>query len=178
MLETFLILLAGGVMLAAAIPNPRDVTLNWLRLAGIVALTMVGLAALITLRTDDPRRFGMMVTTVLLGLAVLGQLGLSQVGWRNAQRMFAVGAATVAVLYAINRPPPQEVVNRFAWFQLLSWLGIAAMCGIALMDMLLGHAYLTASQMTMKPFVRLNTVLAIALIFRALCAAGLVLILQ
>ena len=46
------------------------------------------------------------------------------------------------------------------------------------MDMLLGHAYLTASQMTMKPFVRLNTALAVTLIVRLLSAIGLVLILQ
>ena len=44
MTEAFLVLLAGGVMLAAFISDPREVTVNWLRLAGIVALAMSGLA--------------------------------------------------------------------------------------------------------------------------------------
>ena len=39
--ETFLILLCGGVMLASAVPKARDVTLQWLRLCGIIAITML-----------------------------------------------------------------------------------------------------------------------------------------
>src|SRR5258705_5133077 len=45
MTESFLVLLAGGVMLAAFISDPREVTVNWLRLAGIIALAMTALAA-------------------------------------------------------------------------------------------------------------------------------------
>ena len=44
MLETFLVLLAGGIMLAVVISDPREVTLNWLRLAGIIALVMAMIA--------------------------------------------------------------------------------------------------------------------------------------
>src|SRR5436305_6260026 len=44
MLEAFLILLAGGVMLAAAVSDPKAVTLHWLRLAGIIALAVAGIA--------------------------------------------------------------------------------------------------------------------------------------
>ena len=45
MTEAFLVLLAGGVMLAAFVSDPREVTVNWLRLAGIIALAMTALAA-------------------------------------------------------------------------------------------------------------------------------------
>jgi hypothetical protein len=55
---------------------------------------------------------------------------------------------------------------------LVSASGIAAMSGIALMDMLLGHAYLTASKMTMRPFVRLHLSLAAVMVLRAVCAIG------
>ena len=48
--ETFLILLAGGVMLAAAVPDPATVTLHWLRLSGIIALCMCGLGVFFYLR--------------------------------------------------------------------------------------------------------------------------------
>src|SRR6267142_2091212 len=41
MTETFLVLLAGGVMLAAFISDPREVTVNWLRLAGIISLAVM-----------------------------------------------------------------------------------------------------------------------------------------
>jgi hypothetical protein len=56
--------------------------------------------------------------------------------------------------------------------------GIASMCGIALMDMLLGHAYLTASRMTMAPFRRLNFALALHLILRAIVAIGAAMLMQ
>jgi hypothetical protein len=44
--------------------------------------------------------------------------------------------------------------------------------------MLLGHAYLTASRMTMAPFRRLNLALATALARRVVVSVGLVLYLQ
>jgi uncharacterized membrane protein YgdD (TMEM256/DUF423 family) len=46
------------------------------------------------------------------------------------------------------------------------------MCGLALMDMLLGHAYLTASKMTITPFRRLNGILAGVIMWRTLVAMG------
>jgi hypothetical protein len=64
------------------------------------------------------------------------------------------------------------------WIELITCAGVAAMCGIALMDMLLGHAYLTAARMTMAPFRRLNGALEITLILRAISAVALVFILQ
>ncbi len=45
------------------------------------------------------------------------------------------------------------------------------MTGIVLMDMLLGHAYLTASKMSMKPFMRLNAALALVAILRLISAS-------
>ena len=56
MTESFLILLAGGVMLAAVISDPRDVTVNWLRLAGIIALAMAALSAFFYSRREVMRQ--------------------------------------------------------------------------------------------------------------------------
>src|SRR5439155_7164421 len=42
----------------------------------------------------------------------------------------------------------------------------------ALMDMLLGHAYLTASKMTISPFARLNGFLAGTLMWRTIVSVG------
>jgi hypothetical protein len=52
------------------------------------------------------------------------------------------------------------------------------MTGLALMDMLLGHAYLTASKMTIAPFRRLNLALAAATALRVVMAVGGVLLLN
>jgi hypothetical protein len=113
---------------------------------------------------------------------ILAQLALTQLGRRDHQRLAAVAAFVLAVMCAMSQQPmaPQKPgETRFPGIELfLSWFGISVLCGLALMDMLLGHAYLTASQMTMRPFVRLNRALAVTLIFRAIAAIGLVLILQ
>src|SRR5436190_12634685 len=63
-------------MLAAAIPNPREVTVHWLRLAGIIALTMLGLSAFFWCIRGGPidRRailYGVVAALLLLDLAVL-----------------------------------------------------------------------------------------------------------
>jgi hypothetical protein len=50
------------------------------------------------------------------------------------------------------------------------------MVGVVLMDMLLGHAYLTASKMTIAPFRRLNVALAIVMCFRFSTAVPVVLL--
>ena len=193
--QTFLILLAGGVMLAAAVSNPKEVPLLWLRLAGIIALTMCSLAgAFYAFDTRDTANTSLILHRVQVGLfiatglLVLAQLGFVQVAWRRAQRIFAALAFVVAVLAGCNvlhemmaaqgtavRFPPKVLSMGL---QTLACAGVAAMTGLALMDMLLGHAYLTASQMTMRPFARLNLALAIAVILRALCAVGLVLALH
>jgi hypothetical protein len=195
MAETFFILLAGGVMLAAAVSDPKEVTLQWLRLAGIIALTMCGLAgafyAFDQRDTSNPWpllhrvQVGLFVATALL---VLAQLGFVQVARRRTQGVFAALAFVVAVLAGCNvlhemmagqgtavRFPPKVLSMALQTF---ACAGVAAMTGLALMDMLLGHAYLTAAQMTMRPFARLNLTLAGVLVVRTIGAVGLVPALQ
>jgi hypothetical protein len=193
--QTFFILLAGGVMLAAAVSDPRQVTLRWLRLAGIIALTMCGLAgAFYAFGERDTANTSLVLRRVQVGLfvvtalCVLAQLGFVQVARRGAQRAFAAAAFLVAVLAGCNvlhemmaqqgtavRFPPKTLSMAL---QTLACAGVAAMSGLALMDMLLGHAYLTASQMTMRPFARLNRALAVALLLRVISAVPLALALQ
>src|SRR5688572_18545298 len=106
--ETFLVLLAGGVMLAAAVSDPKQVTLNWLRLAGIIALCFVALGAFFYLTraspADTPAFFrrvqaGLMIATAA---SVLAQLATAQVAMRRAQRVLAAAAFVVAVLAGAN----------------------------------------------------------------------------
>ena len=205
MTETFLILLAGGVMLAAAVSRPKElrrhgpddldgVTLQWLRLAGIIALALGALAMFFFLRRETPANATAAFhrrQLALLGAflaAVLAQLGFVQVAWVRTQRVCAGVAFLVGVMSgsgllhelmlprgtAVAFPPKVWSIA----LQTLACLGVASMTGLALMDMLLGHAYLTASRMSMQPFRRLNGVLAGATAMRVLVAVGGVLLLN
>jgi hypothetical protein len=155
--ETFLVLLAAGVMFAAAVPRPNDVTLRWLRLAGIIALVMAGLSVYLWLRRDGGHSTVDAWLFAGVVILILGQLTMTQIAQANAQRVLAIaafvaGAALGARLCGSSR------------WNTVSAVGTAILCGLALMDMLLGHAYLTASQMTMRPFHRLNNTLGLAAI--------------
>ena len=164
--ESFLILLAGGIMLAAAISDPQQVTLNWLRLCGILALSMAGLSAFFLYRRVEPVAGVMWVTNGCVFAAILAQLAFVQLAFRRTQQLFAWLAVFIAVKIGADYTP----VDRFVAYA--SAIGIAAMTGLALMDMLLGHAYLTASKMTIAPFARLNGFLAGTLIWRTILAVG------
>lgn len=192
--ETFLILLSAGMMLAATVSSPKQVTLQWLRLAGILALAMAGLCLYFLLTRDGASdapiffqrlQIAQVVATIIL---ILGQLAFVQITWTRAGRYFAAAGFVAGVLAgtallhdmmlirgsAMNFPPKMlAMILQFA-----SCAGIAAMCGLALMDMLLGHAYLTAAKMTMQPFLRLNRALAGALIVRAVMSVAIVLLLH
>ena len=176
--ETFLILFAGGVLLAAAISDPRQVTLLWLRLAGIIALSLTALSIFFLLRRDEPHTIAQAGGCAFTIAAILGQLGFVQVAWRRTQRVCAAVAFVAAVVAGAAMlprpagPPPERAMV------LLSLAGIAAMTGLVLMDMLLGHAYLTASRMSMTPFARLNLALGAVLVLRALMSSALALWLE
>ncbi len=186
--ETFLILLSAGVMCAAAISNPREVTLQWLRLAGIIALAMAGLSLFFLLWRDGLagpdifRRTQIGLWSVTLA-SIAGQLAFVQVAWRKTQRGLALLAFIAAVLTASGILHELMIVRGSAAqfppklfgmiLQTLTCAGAAAMTGLVLMDMLLGHAYLTASRMTMTPFRRLNITLGIVMILRIAMATAL-----
>jgi hypothetical protein len=166
MTESFLILLAAGVMLAAGISNPKEVTINWLRLAGIIALAMAALSLYFFYPINKPQKLN--VPYAILTASIFVYLTIIHLPMPNSARpvaFAAFGAATVlAARHLLATPTPLSY---------LTTAGVSAMCGLALMDMLLGHAYLTASKMTIRPFVRLHLSLAVVTVLRALCAVGL-----
>jgi hypothetical protein len=188
MTETFLILLAAGVMLAAAVSDPKQVTLQWLRLCGIIALALAALAAFFLLRRDVATGVTARYRGVELGqVAATGALVLGQLAFVQAARP-RVGRWLAAVAFAVGVMAGCGVVHELmvargtavalggkaasVGVQALACAGVAATCGLVLMDMLLGHAYLTASRMLIWPFRRLNLVLAAALGARAVTAVG------
>lgn len=150
-------------MLAAGVCDPKAVTLNYLRLAGILALCAAGLSLffVFTRAGSLGRREVLMITAVVA--SVLAQLATAQTGWRMSQRIFAWIALVLSLGVAHFQQPMSKEGSTFRELMwILSTLCIAGMSGIALMDMLLGHAYLTASKMPIAPFVRMNLMLAAA----------------
>jgi hypothetical protein len=151
-------------MLAAAVADPRAVILRWLRLAGIIALCMAGLAAFFAGRSVN-------VSLIATILAILGQLAFVQVAWRRTQRALATiafGCAIAVATLSLQRINPTAGIALLAVVCALT----AGVVGVALMDMLLGHAYLNAADMTIAPFIRLNRVLAALLVMRGIVSVG------
>ncbi len=118
----------------------------------------------------------------LAAAAVMVELAASQTAKLTATRLSALagGVLSIAAAFALVRPaslaamatgrinpiPPTSL-----WL-VISLTGGALMNGLALMTMLLGHAYLTASDLTMAPFRRMNGTLAWCMIVRAVIAVG------
>src|SRR3954462_8926082 len=109
--ETFLILFAGGILLAAAIEDPKQVTLHWLRLAGLIALTLSGvslfflLSRYYTAKADVDLRHAQFAAFWSVVLLTVGQLGFVQSQWMRTQRFFAGAAfvgATIAGVLALS----------------------------------------------------------------------------
>src|SRR5262245_29069518 len=96
--ETFLILLAGGIMLAAAVSDPQQVTLLWLRLCGIIALAMAGLSAYFFRAREGPVPQATWIALACVFASILAQLALVQTARRVAQQAFA----WIAFLFAIK----------------------------------------------------------------------------
>src|SRR6185503_13082351 len=95
--ESFLILLAGGIMLAAAISDPQQVTLNWLRLCGILALSMAGLSAFFLYRRVEPVAGVVWLTNACVFAAIVAHLAFVQLAFRRTQQPFAWLAVFIAV---------------------------------------------------------------------------------
>jgi hypothetical protein len=172
--ETFLILFAGGILLATAISRPDSVTPQWLRLGGILGLTMLGLSIAFQIREPTDRSASIWICDGLTAIFILSQLGFCQSGRLSLQRYAAAAAGAAAMAAAMALPRPGAAAGWIA----IGFVGVAAMTGLVLMEMLLGHAYLTAAKMSMQPMQRLNHWMAAALAFRAVTSIGVCFALQ
>src|SRR5437763_9603473 len=97
MAEAFLVLLAAGVMMAAVISDPKQVTVNWLRLAGIIALAMTALSVYFFSRRDTTRQSEWILFGIVF-LSILGHLGGIHMPIAAIARPFALAAAVGSVV--------------------------------------------------------------------------------
>lgn len=180
MLAALLIMIIGGIALTQTVSDPKQVTLRWLRLGGLIniavfafAVTASFFAGRATIGTDA-------WPLAILALPVIAQLLTVQMGWRVAQRVsagvtFIVACVLTTMMVRTQMlPAGQEVATD------VQGVGTATMASLAggmtlanglvggfIMTMLLGHAYLTAGgEMTQKPFLRLVRLLAALMMVR------------
>src|SRR5690606_22683369 len=141
-----------------------QVTLRWLRLGGIIAVSLVGVAAATAVRSHG---MNLLPPFLFPALMFIAQLMAVQVSARATQRTSAGMGWLACVGMAALQLHPSIVTAMPAISPpaLLLTYGLAsALAGGFLMTMLLGHAYLTAgNEMTQKPFMRLVYALAILL---------------
>lgn len=165
-----LLLIVGGIALTQAVSDPRQVTLRWLRLGGVIALSLLAAAVTIAAASDQTTTAAFYAAFAAVTAAQTAQLIATQLGRRNLQRLFAgvcfvlacAGAVWLQPAHAAATPWPHRLLE-FAVA-----MTSAGLLGGFLMTMLLGHAYLTAGgEMTQSPFLRLVWLLATLLLARA-----------
>jgi hypothetical protein len=188
--ETFLILLGGGVLLAAAVPDPREVPPRWLQLAGTIAYAAVGSGVFFALVIRDvPRAGSAVVQRVQLGLliatvvAVLAYAVAARVRWLRASRAVGCVACFVAVLAGSHLLHEAMVARGTSLYpgskstamglQTLACVGAAVPPGLALMNAVLARA--TVGESSAMPLRRLNAATGVANGLRLLASLAVVL---
>ncbi len=183
MIATMLLLLTAGIGLTQAISDPFAVTLRWLRLGGVIAVTLLVVAVAAVVRSDGWSQSGAIAGVVAPAVAFLVQLMAVQLGYRRRQRIaaglgfvLATISASVSAAYILSHHTPESAETPLSiatWISLTATVAISGgLLGGFLMTMLLGHAYLTAgNEMTQAPFRRLVLMLAALLLLRAIFSA-------
>lgn len=176
MIPQFALRLIFGMSLTWCLMPRREVTSGYYRIQMLVTLGLSVLATLTLshLNPDDgPARTTPMFYGIVIAMAVASFLG--SVMWtlerRSAGLRYAVsvlvGAATGLVL--ITRGQPSLVPS---WLTILSSLTSGWLIGGAISTMLLGHWYLTATGMPLRPLQQFNTSLIAALAVRIVVSAA------
>lgn len=189
MFPALLMMMTGGIGFSLATCNPATVTLRWLRLGGILAGTLLGVAVVAQYGAAAAPVPSVGVVLSGAALAVAGQLVAVQLNCRRLQRWAAVATFPLSIHAAVMLMGGEARLaeqfgstwpnsGTFTWHLLSAGTAGAALIaaialtsillGMFLMTMLLGHAYLTAgNEMTQQPFRRLVRCLAAALLARA-----------
>src|SRR5688500_2099826 len=131
MIAALLFMFVGGIGLAMAVEDPRQVTLRWLRLGGIIAVSLLAVAAAVG-RVGQAGGVAMLLYSAVLAPFVV-QLVTVQLGWRRAQRVAAllgfVAAVVMAAPAVLSMLPTATVeVSRPARIDV--WISVAISSGV------------------------------------------------
>ena len=177
MILVLIFMIVAGIGLAQVVSDPSQVTLRWLRLGGLIAVTL-SLVALVTARWYVRIEWSgpLLIAGGLVVATTTTQLLTVQVGKRTIQRVAAGVGCALAIIVArslfLAQLGEHLEVGRPSSIGLLAGIALGAgLLGGFLMAMLLGHAYLTAgAEMTQTPFGRLVIMIACLLALRAVAS--------
>ena len=181
MIAIMLLMIVGGIALTQLVSDPHQVTLRWLRLGGVISISLLAVAATIVLiiqpSNHEPYVTGLAVWGVIIAVACMAQLITVQLAFRQTARLFSGAVCVFAAVIIGQMLPvvikPPTATETMANFPTVLWIISSGfftpgLLGGLLMTMLLGHAYLTAgNEMTQAPFKRLVIMLAGLLVLRA-----------
>ncbi len=181
MIEAMLLMLVGGITLSQAVSNPRQVTLRWLRLGGILAVTLLAVTVVVGL-TAGSLRGAVLILVAAAVIACVVQLITVQKAMHASQRVAALlafplaavaGLGVLATVIDAGAGEIQSDPTALRHAGMICTVMIASpLLGGFLMTMLVGHAYLTAGhEMTQRPFARLVVMLAVLLVLRLVVAS-------
>ncbi len=175
MITTFLYALAGGVALILATCNPQQIAWKFHRLAGILVLVLV-VPATAWLWQNQSATDGSFVniTTGLGAVASLGAMGmmlLAPLAGRIASIFrtccIVTGAASLGSATILACAGKSFSIGLLA-LVVANELLAAMLLGSITVAWLLGHAYLTATKMTIAPLQHFSKMLLISISARAL----------
>jgi uncharacterized membrane protein YfcA len=172
--ETLLHTVAGGTLAVLATARVEQIAAKFLRLAGIIALALLAGPVVWTFRRYGATWFGLLGAATAVAASVLILLAPFAQGNPKVHRTVcafggAAGLAAAAISAASALPsfssPAAPVFAAFA--QVLGGL----LLGSITLAWLLGHAYLTATSMTIAPLQHFSRVLSWAVAGRMLFLA-------
>ncbi len=169
MLADFSIRLVGGILGMLFVLSSREVPLAFFRTHCLVAL---GLLVGASLSEGSSVPMTILVVTMLgaflsyLASACWG-LGLPRVAIPLTGLVVAIALGLMGWMSFATRSGIQEV----SWFNAASRLASSLLMGSTLTAMLLGHHYLTAPAMTIRPLRGLVAIMAVALVIRTVLAS-------
>ncbi|RJQ08467.1 MAG: hypothetical protein C4558_08050 [Dehalococcoidia bacterium] len=180
-ISSFAFLVAGGMLAALAATRLDEVSWRYVRLvAALVIAVACSMLAWAAWRAGSDLRVWLQTRQVLGGLTGLAAIALlfgaplvlrAARAWRVHCAVGGLSGVAAAVAWFIHgQPAILESPLRVATL-LLSQLSAAALLGTVTATWLLGHAYLTATAMTVAPLRKLSRLFMAAAILRAAVAA-------
>ncbi len=184
MVQTFFSLLSGGMLGALAICGVRDIHWKYLRRvgmlcvalsAGLVAWQASGMGGAVAKEGPSPVVLNVLVGVLALGLMVVAPVTERRPGWSRV--LCAIGAllgVSAGVVWWRTGQPSADARPLADGLVALGHVSEALLLGAVTTAWLLGHAYLTATKMTIAPLRRLCTLFLAAALLRLAFAAAAV----
>jgi len=186
MAETFLIAVAGGMLMSLGVGRVDLMAGRFVRLVGVLTLALSTGVFVSLLRTDplDNGALAIAGTALALGTAIAAAAltAISGLPWNRlgVVRFVVIAGGVMGIaasdVCAIGSDALADTFG-FAIVHLIGQVLAAMLLGSVTVAWLLGHAYLTATKMSITPLRSLSKLLSVSVALRCvyLVAAGLVL---